>query len=411
MFSAGGSPPDKQHDAPKSGTSSRRPYLPLQHKPRSGSATEPPILKKLLPRNSSEPNVRHRNGTGHVTFGGRVSPASSSSKMNGLEGLHKNESFPKTCPRRRNLSSSSLPGSLMGASGMSASSSLDFAEAEDERELLDEAQCDSGMCDSPFSPFSPRDGVSASCPSGSPSQSRRSAYPLFKGVPQRQQNGKTYLVRSVSDNSPRGTPHSFSSSLSGGTLPPGSKLQDLDIVGESFESRFPWQRDVSVQCNLNLHHYRRARQDCVSSSSSQSGDLVVSSVDPPCHNTTTATTTNTNNNNNFVTTSDSQQPYPSQPGPLADPKAQNSNATSGVTRRANFTRRPRPNSMGALDNARYQSELSRFRDMVTRRGERKSDPQIMQSPPTGWRRVPLVFQEEVESVSDLESILEYPDER
>nr|KAG5697600.1 hypothetical protein BaRGS_001025 [Batillaria attramentaria] len=312
--------------------------------------------------------------------------------MNGLEGLHKNESFPKTC-RKRNLSSSSLPGTLMGASSVSVSSSLDCAEADEEGGAGDEAQGDSGVVDSPFSP---KDGSSASFPSSSPSQCRKIGQQVFKGMPQRHQNGKTYLVRSVSDYTPRGTP--FSPTLTAASLPPGNRLQDLDIVGESFESRFPWQRDVSVQCNLNLYNYRRARQDGGSTSSSQSGDLVVSSVDLPC-----------NNSNNSVNTVDSHQPYP-HPSLQGDPKALNSNATSGVTRRANFTRRPRPNSMGALDNARYQSELSRFRDMVTRRGERKSDPQIMQSPPTGWRRVPLVFQEEVESVSDLESILEYPDE-
>jgi hypothetical protein len=84
--------------------------------------------------------------------------------------------------------------------------------------------------------------------------------------------------------------------------------------------------------------------------------------------------------------------------------------------------------MGALENVRFQSELSRFREqLVTWQVQETQTPgaqlQLSQSQPhllphhsqqcspgAGWRRVPLVLQEEVDSVSDLESILEYPDE-
>lgn len=53
--------------------------------------------------------------------------------------------------------------------------------------------------------------------------------------------------KGLNSNSPRTvTPHSD-----------GDNYNKFDIVGESFEARFPWQRDVSVQCSLKVPCARR----------------------------------------------------------------------------------------------------------------------------------------------------------
>ncbi|GFO15563.1 hypothetical protein PoB_004206800 [Plakobranchus ocellatus] len=288
-------------------------------------------------------------------------------------------------------------------------------------------------------------------------------------------------------------------------------LSDVDIVGESFTSRYPWQRDVGVQCALspilpsdyrlqyNAYHdqqrLQRARSGPAKFSHSRSMSVSSNitagspgSSSPPSltthgrpmfpyprpyaylassqqhqRNTSSlslsdltyprqslsginrqhqlkteasvpASTINYNNKDfpsdhrgyNHV---DQQCQNSSQGGQLTQPhhkpplyRSHTASPSSGFpeagpggpsqespfsSRRANFKRRPRPSSMGAVENIRYQHELTKFRELHGSRRDRKSDPQLVLSP-GGRHRVALLYPEDAGSWSDLESILENP---
>lgn len=149
-----------------------------------------------------------------------------------------------------------------------------------------------------------------------------------------------------------------------------SRYRKFDIVGESFDARYPWQRDVSVQCDMS--YWKQFQK----------------------HN------------------HPSSEPYKS--GLIDKDNSLGSSMTNVcLRRRDNFANRgkPRPNSIGPIENCKFQNELARFRDGYTRRG-RKSEPSLSlyQSPPPNRTRLPLVLSDDTGSVSDLESILENPDD-
>ncbi|XP_041347566.1 uncharacterized protein LOC121367453 [Gigantopelta aegis] len=140
-----------------------------------------------------------------------------------------------------------------------------------------------------------------------------------------------------------------------------SYYKKWDIVGDTFDARFPWQRDVSVQCNINQDNgYSRHASSC------GRDDAFYSPMSPVCLRT---------------------------------------------DRPSGRTRSQRPNSLGQMDNYKYNCELSRFRENYSER-TRKSDPSIMfqfQSPPQSRKRMPMVLSDDTGSISDLESIMENPD--
>ena len=147
-------------------------------------------------------------------------------------------------------------------------------------------------------------------------------------------------------------------------------LDKVDIVGESFEARFPWQRDVSTQCNISFL-YRTStsssRNSCASFASEDSIDTPTPSVRSP-------------NSPEVV-----------------------------IRKKTSAFRQKRPHSIGCMDNMIYEAEMERLREMNSRR-VRHSEPFIQNSAGLYRKRVPLLSQEDMESVSDLESILENPRE-
>ncbi|XP_025107380.1 uncharacterized protein LOC112572072 isoform X2 [Pomacea canaliculata] len=430
VFSSETSPSDKQ-DSPSPLSLPKRLHHPLHSRHRSaGSSSESSSLpERLLARSvslTSQPDASATSGSSCSIFDGRSRKVQSSRNsffgsksgfgsisrkdkgggaggrsLQGMESVGKNQSFPKFF-HRRHLSSSSLPSGLLEASSLSES----FSDVYEEDPHL----CPGTHAEAASDGRGHGDlASSAACRVVSPSGYREGTE-AARSAETSEAKGPM-MVRGLGDGVSRCA--SFSP-------PAANRLQDLDIVGESFESRFPWQRDVSVQCNLSLYNWRQHRGGSTSSSHSGGGggggrleSLLISSVDSGCHSISTS-----HNPHHLLHqhqqhhSSSSGRASPSQVNTDATNKGSNFNSISGVVRRVNFVRRPRPSSMGALDNTRHQVEVSRFRELITRRGERKSDPQLgVQSPPSsGWRRIPLVGQEEGESVSDLESILEYPDD-
>ncbi|ESO88748.1 hypothetical protein LOTGIDRAFT_165161 [Lottia gigantea] len=153
----------------------------------------------------------------------------------------------------------------------------------------------------------------------------------------------------------------------------GSNYQQLDIVGESFDARFPWQRDVSVQCNIPPVLSPR------------------SYISPPCY--------------------PSSPLYPTSPIRKDEPHNSVSNAVAVVRRRKQNFKKERPKTIGPIENNMFENELAKFRDMHSRRN-RLSDPNLanlFQSPPGTRKRGPLILSDDTGSISDLESILENPD--
>ncbi|XP_046565997.1 uncharacterized protein LOC124274678 isoform X1 [Haliotis rubra] len=190
-----------------------------------------------------------------------------------------------------------------------------------------------------------------SVPSDFGSQTRR--HDSFEGAQRDIADDSKHLRRSHSDNTTE-----------------ASRYRKFDIVGESFDARYPWQRDVSVQCDMN---YWKQYQKTA----------------PP--------------NSEFHS-----------PGLIDKDNSLGSSMTNVcLRRRDNFANRgkPRPNSIGPIENSKFQNELARFRDGYTRRG-RKSEPclGLFQSPPPNRTRLPLVLSDDTGSVSDLESIMENPDD-
>ena len=147
-------------------------------------------------------------------------------------------------------------------------------------------------------------------------------------------------------------------------------LDKVDIVGESFDARFPWQRDVSTQCNIPFLY----RTSTTSSRNSCASCASEDSVDTPT------------------------------------PSVRCSNSPEVVIRKKTSAfRQKRPHSIGCMDNMIYEAEMERLRELNSRR-VRHSEPFVQNSAGLYRKRVPLLSQEDLESVSDLESILENPKE-
>lgn len=140
-------------------------------------------------------------------------------------------------------------------------------------------------------------------------------------------------------------------------------LDKVDIVGERFDARYPWQRDVSTQCNI-AHLFRTStsssRTSCTSWASQESVDTPTPSV-----------------------------------GSVKSP----ANSPEIVLRKkTNAFRQKRPHSIGCMDNMIYEAEMEKLREINSRR-VRHSEPLIQHT--SGLYP---------DSVSDLESILENPRE-
>lgn len=132
----------------------------------------------------------------------------------------------------------------------------------------------------------------------------------------------------------------------------------FDIVGESFEARFPWQRDVATQCNIVV--------DCCRDWS----------VSRRC------------SSHNGLNSPDSQQLL--------------------TLRKAKLHRRP--HSIGCVENEPYDEELLRVRFEHSQQ-PRKSDSCLQVSPRANRRRSSPFYLDDPGSgsVSDLGSISEIPD--
>lgn len=123
--------------------------------------------------------------------------------------------------RRRNFSSSSLPLSLMTAT---------IEEVDDADYVATPPSSDMHQ------PQRHSYSESSNPPSKIPFRTlrRESRVPSMNSPPRIRRSGHFVgLTRSASDNTYR-----------------VAHLRDVDIVGESFTSRFPWQKDVAVQCRL-----------------------------------------------------------------------------------------------------------------------------------------------------------------
>ncbi|XP_064606185.1 uncharacterized protein LOC135471069 [Liolophura sinensis] len=70
-------------------------------------------------------------------------------------------------------------------------------------------------------------------------------------------NGVSYTESKTTETCRFPKDHNSNSSRTVTSCPDGDNYKKFDIVGESFEARFPWQRDVSVQCSLKVHCVRR----------------------------------------------------------------------------------------------------------------------------------------------------------
>ncbi|KAL3853306.1 hypothetical protein ACJMK2_016856 [Sinanodonta woodiana] len=140
-------------------------------------------------------------------------------------------------------------------------------------------------------------------------------------------------------------------------------MEKLDIIGESSKTRFPWQRDVSIQCDMPL----LSHMSSISSRSSRT------SFD-----------------------SDDSQDGTILPSP---PKAD-------VLKRQRIFRHSRPHSVGCLENTIYEEEVQQMREQSRR--ARKSDSFLHSTFPYNRKRVPYFAPEDSGSATDLESITEYP---
>lgn len=130
--------------------------------------------------------------------------------LHGMDGIES---------RRRNFSSSSLPLSLMTATieEVDDTEPTNGATSSPNQHAQRSHSYSGSVTPSPKVPFRTLRREARVTSTSSPPRTRRPGG----------------LVRSASDNT---------SSI--------GCLKDVDIVGESFESRFPWQRDFGVQCEM-----------------------------------------------------------------------------------------------------------------------------------------------------------------
>ncbi|XP_052283759.1 uncharacterized protein LOC127880500 isoform X3 [Dreissena polymorpha] len=148
----------------------------------------------------------------------------------------------------------------------------------------------------------------------------------------------------------------------------GQNLCEVDIVGESYEARFPWQRDISTQCNILGY------RDSISSSSSttEGGCSTVSSgIYVDCQNC------------------DSHH----------SPVVSRRQSAEAVRQRYIPNRNRRPKSMTCIETGKINSEMNY---------QGSGHMQMESDPVLNRKRMPLMVSEDPGSVSDLESILENP---
>lgn len=280
--------------------------------------------------------------------------------------------------KRRNFSSSSLPLGLM-SSTIEEVEDADVLSGEENGRLGNQRSHSYAGIVTP----SPRVPLRVL---------KREANVSITKSPPRSRNappGSGHLIRSSSDNLSR-----------------IARLRDMDIVGQSFESRYPWQRDVSIQCTLEPSQpchppelYRSASSPASYSycrSLSLNSNSPASSPPQPCRRLALSQQ-NSNNSNNSSCANCSPNWNPSNFNPLSVHQANGITSTATPcacangsscspfkpfnkgtqpappvasldlcpkclseasstppynNRRANFFRRPRPNSMGAVENIR-----------------------------------------------------------
>ena len=164
----------------------------------------------------------------------------------------------------------------------------------------------------------------------------------------------------------------------------GTQTQDLcqvDIVGESFEARFPWQRDISTQCDIP------GERCSVSSSCSGSGGS-----DGSYH------LHNLQNCSNYINDDRNTSPR----------RASN----DSIRRRHNMFKNRRPRSMTSLESHLRSSDMYRSDTNINYSGKQartSSDPTALSN--GNRKRMPLLVADDPGSVSDLESIMENPNDR
>ncbi|OWF41968.1 uncharacterized protein LOC110461715 [Mizuhopecten yessoensis] len=142
-----------------------------------------------------------------------------------------------------------------------------------------------------------------------------------------------------------------------------TSYQMFDIVGDESGIRFPWQRDASTQCNIQIERGKYVKSRSVDASSSSS-----SSLTPP--NTLSLSYLDCGNRGG-----------------------------QGIVR---------PHSIGCLEGTVHEGEIERLRQEQARKA-RKSDSFLQVSPRSLRKRASFAVSDEHGSVSDLGSISENPD--
>ncbi|KAL4225950.1 hypothetical protein ACF0H5_013938 [Mactra antiquata] len=174
-------------------------------------------------------------------------------------------------------------------------------------------------------------------------------------------------------------------------------LVQVDIVGESFEARYPWQRDISTQCNLSGDR------------GSVSSGVSLSSGISSCGDWNYYTDVNTQNCRNFIDSECNDKNDNNMSSSSSLPRRQSNEVV--VRRRGNVARTRRPHSLTCLDsNSMYtnsNSDMYRSDSNLNYRHGRTASESSIQSLPNR-KRMPLLVSEDPGSVSDLESIMENP---
>ncbi|CAG5120614.1 unnamed protein product, partial [Candidula unifasciata] len=250
--------------------------------------------------------------------------------------------------RRRNYSSSSLPLSLMAAT---------IEEVDDSDCVNNTYTQGTSRSHSYGGQVTPKTKISYQALRREARVSSVNSPPITK------RTGPTMeLVRSASDNTNRLT-----------------SLRDVDIIGESFESRYPWQRDFGVQCEItNDSHIHPSLKRAMSGPAMYTyfRSLSLASSSSPCPSPPLTVRDLPLRHCTSSPQSDFFQPQQSashgdSPAPLYRQTAMNrSNSLNKNTnldfslldktrsgllynRRADFKKKPRPSSVGAVDSIRY----------------------------------------------------------
>ena len=160
-------------------------------------------------------------------------------------------------------------------------------------------------------------------------------------------------------------------------------MGSFDIVGESFESRYPWQRDISTQCDIP--NYRNS----LSSSGSANSDGSMFGV----------------HGNSYLYDQAIETRPPTHPARRS--------SSDNVKRRQTGYRSRRPHSMtsieghGDINSDMYRSDTS-LNAFYRGHNRTSSDPAVVNV--INRKRMPLMVADDPGSVSDLESIMENPND-